>query len=102
MEFIWDKTKRTSNLKKHGLDFIDAEEVLAGPVVYSPDSNHAEERWIVYGKLKDEIVVLVVTEVEKAGQTTVRVISMRLATNREKHKVEEELSGCAGEYYDNT
>jgi uncharacterized DUF497 family protein len=30
MIFTWNETKRKANLKKHGLDFADAEAVFAG------------------------------------------------------------------------
>jgi uncharacterized DUF497 family protein len=30
MQFSWDENKRAANLKKHGIDFIDAEELFDG------------------------------------------------------------------------
>jgi len=32
MKFTWDENKRQANLKKHQLDFADAEKVFAGDV----------------------------------------------------------------------
>ena len=31
MRFIWHEPKRQANLKKHGVDFADAERVFTGP-----------------------------------------------------------------------
>lgn len=30
MEFTWSETKRTANIKAHGLDFVDAVRVFEG------------------------------------------------------------------------
>jgi len=31
MRFEWDEAKRLQNLKDHGVDFVDARKVFAGP-----------------------------------------------------------------------
>ena len=31
MRFEWDEAKRLQNLKDHGVDFVDAHKVFAGP-----------------------------------------------------------------------
>lgn len=41
MRFIWDETKRQTNLNKHGLDFADAEQVFAGPMAIFEDNREA-------------------------------------------------------------
>jgi hypothetical protein len=38
MNFTWRETKRQSNLKKHGLDFADAQKVFDGPAATTEDS----------------------------------------------------------------
>ncbi len=38
MKFTWKAVKRTANLKKHGLDFSDAEQVLNGPTFTVEDA----------------------------------------------------------------
>ncbi len=31
MRFTWDERKRRANIRKHGIDFVDAVEIFAGP-----------------------------------------------------------------------
>ena len=46
MKFTWRESKRNSNLKKHGLDFADAEKVFAGPMAVFEDisEDYGEQR----------------------------------------------------------
>lgn len=82
MKFIWNGEKRQSNLKKHGLDFGDAETVFAGPTFTFEDSRHnyGEQRWVTLGLLGLQVVVIVHTET----QNEIRIISMREASNHEQ------------------
>ena len=81
MRFVWDESKRQANLKKHGLDFADAEKVFDGPMVLVGDNSkdYGEQRMIGIGLL-DCLVVLVV-HVE--SDTAIRIISMRKADSDE-------------------
>jgi uncharacterized DUF497 family protein len=82
MRFAWDEAKRSSNLRKHGLDFADAELVFAG-VTYTIEDrrfDYREQRFITLGMLRDLVVVLAHTE----RRGTIRVISMRKATRNEQ------------------
>lgn len=81
MRFVWDESKRQANLKKHGLDFADAEKVFDGPMVLVGDNrkDYGEQRMIGIGLL-DCLVVLVV-HVE--SDTAIRIISMRKADSDE-------------------
>ena len=36
MDFEWDEAKNRSNIRKHGLDFADAEEMFRGVLVVDP------------------------------------------------------------------
>ncbi len=38
MNFTWNETKRATNLKKHGLDFAEAELVFSGEVFTFEDA----------------------------------------------------------------
>lgn len=82
MRLLWHEPKRQANLKKHGLDFVDAEHVFKGPLFTFEDNreNYGEQRWITLGLLGTKVVVIVHTETEDA----IRVISMREADNDEK------------------
>ena len=82
MRFIWDEPKRQANLNKHGVDFIDAERVFAGPTFTFEDDreDYGEQRWVTLGRLGVQVVVIVHTETEEE----IRVISMREADNHEQ------------------
>ncbi|MCZ2172967.1 MAG: BrnT family toxin, partial [Burkholderiales bacterium] len=73
--------KRLANLKKHGLDFADAEKVFAGPMVLIEDSreDYDEQRMIGIGLLDCLVVLIVHVETNE----TIRMISMRKADSDE-------------------
>lgn len=80
--FTWDERKRRLNLKKHGFDFVDAEEVfLALTYTYEDDRfSYGELRFVTLGLLRGNVVSLVHTE----EGDHIHVISMRKATKRER------------------
>ena len=82
MAFDWDKKKRKTNIKKHGIDFFELKEVFEKPMLTRIDNreDYGESRWISLGNLDGKIVVLVYTEEEN----NVRLISARRATKNEK------------------
>jgi uncharacterized DUF497 family protein len=82
MRFIWHEPKRQANLKKHGVDFADAERVFAGPTfTFEADrEDYGEQRWVTLGLLGMRVIVIVHTETEDE----IRVISMREADNDEQ------------------
>lgn len=82
MEFEWDENKRLSNLRKHGIDFIDATVVFEGETVTVEDDrfNYGEVRFITLGLLESRVVVVVHTERENK----IRIISVRKATKNER------------------
>ena len=82
MRYTWDEAKRQNNLKKHRLDFADAEIVFDGLTLTFEDDcfDYEEERFITMGMLDGEIVVIAHTEREDET----RIISMRKATKHEK------------------
>ena len=81
MEFEWDERKRKSNLKKHKIDFADAEIVFAGMIITIPDDreHYGEDRWFTLGLLED--VVVAVSYTDRAER--IRIISMRKAEGYE-------------------
>jgi uncharacterized protein len=60
----WDERKRRGNIRRHGLDFADAEPIWDEFTVTREDVREAygESRWVTFGILNDEVVVLVYTE----------------------------------------
>ena len=89
MEFTWDPEKRLTNLKKHGLDFSDAEQVFSGHTLTLRDHRFAysEARFSTMGLLKDVVVVIAHTETEDE----IRIISMRKAVRHERENYFESL-----------
>lgn len=77
----WNDRKRRINLKKHGFDFVDAEEVFQGiTYTYEDDRfSYGEQRYVTLGLLRGNVVSLVHTE----QGDHIHVISMRKATRRE-------------------
>lgn len=87
--FVWDEAKRKSNLKKHGLDFIDAHLVYDDPDKSTyVGKNEDERRWmdIALVAIKGRMLALVYTERED----DVRVISFRSASREERKQYEED------------
>jgi len=64
MEFEWDEAKRQSNIRQHGIDFVDVPAVFDGYTVTTEDTRFAydEPRYITVGLLKGRAVVVVHTE----------------------------------------
>src|SRR5690606_1881247 len=81
MRFTWDERKRASSLRDHGLDFVDAQAVFAGPTFTYEDDRfqYGEKRYVTLGLLKGIPVSIVHTE----SETEIRVISFRKATDHE-------------------
>lgn len=82
MKVVWDEAKRRANLRKHGFDFADAEQVLAGITCTYEDRRfeYGELRFITMGMLHDTVVVMAHTE----SPAAIRIISMRKATRHEQ------------------
>jgi uncharacterized DUF497 family protein len=79
----WTARKRRANLRKHGLDFVDAQALFDGRPTYThPSPRPGERRFVTIGLLTDEFVALIRTE---RGAFT-RLISPRRARDAEKRK----------------
>jgi uncharacterized DUF497 family protein len=81
MRYEWDEEKRKANLKSHGLDFVDAPKVFAGPTFTFEDDRfvYQEQRFVSFGLLKGMPVAIVHTE----SPVVIRPISFRRATTHE-------------------
>jgi uncharacterized protein len=62
--FAWDEAKRRANLKKHGIDFCDAEKIFRGFTLTAEDTREAydERRFLTLGLLQDHVVSVTHTE----------------------------------------
>ncbi len=81
MRLTWDENKRRTNLERHGLDFADAEQVFAGPLILFEDTraDYGEQRMIGIGLLDFLVVLIVHVETDEE----IRIISMRKADSDE-------------------
>ncbi len=93
LKFEWDEIKNNRNIRKHGLDFYDAQELFSGDdpffVSFEASENYGEDRWKGIGILKGVIVVVVVFS--ERCEDTVRIISLRKANCSERTAYEEEI-----------
>ncbi len=90
LRFEWDEEKAKRNLAKHGVSFEEAATVFGDALSLTiPDPVHStvEQRWITMGLThRRQWVVVVHTN----RGSTIRLISARKATRREKRAYEEE------------
>ncbi|GHU36849.1 hypothetical protein FACS1894172_20000 [Spirochaetia bacterium] len=92
MRVFWDENKNQENIKKHKISFEYAKQVFEDPCrLVKYDSLHSinEDRFIVIGKARNE-VVLFVSEVE-INDDDVRIISARKADKKEKEEYDGRL-----------
>jgi len=90
LNFEWDEAKNRSNIRKHGFDFADAEEIFRGVLVVDPDTreDYGERRWVGVGSIHGCIAHVVFTQAEPG---TVRIISLRKASRRESKEYEKAI-----------
>ncbi len=87
MQFSWDESKNKSNQKKHGVGFEDVIPVFTDEwAIVRPDPDHNEERWVILGSARYLIVVVAIYSYRKES---IRIISARKATAKERRSYEE-------------
>ena len=92
MIFEWDPDKDAWNYVKHGIRFETAAMVFDDPYHVSQLDRvvDGEERWRTMGLIGGLVIVIVAhTYREQNGEETVRIISARKATKRERKHYEE-------------
>ncbi len=91
MDFVWDEAKNRANIRKHGFDFADAEEMFRGVLIVDADTrkDYGESRWTGLGTLGGRVahVVFAHGDIE-----TIRIISLRRATSRERKEFEKAVT----------
>jgi uncharacterized DUF497 family protein len=81
-KLTWDENKSQINLKKHGLDFADAGEVLASCYRLDIDVvRNGEQRTQSFSYVMNRLAVLSLVHVDRSN--TVRVVSFRPASQLE-------------------
>jgi uncharacterized protein len=91
LKFEWDPRKAVSNFSKHGVSFQDALTAFADPLArIFDDEDHSikEQREIIIGhSAKERLLVVCFT----ARGESVRILSARKATRRERKEYEENI-----------
>lgn len=85
INFEWDAIKATSNKKKHGISFEEAQSVFYDEFAvqfFDKDNSGSEDRFLMLG-FSDEARLLIVCHCERNQGSTVRIISARRATKNE-------------------
>ncbi len=98
MRFEWDEAKNQVNLRKHGFDFADAEEMFHGPLLIRPDTgeDYGEDRWIGIGLIGGRRLAFVAFTERPEG--TIRIISLRRADHDEREEYEKAIQDGLGAY----
>ena len=79
----WDESKRRANLRKHGLDFADAGEVLESRLRLDIEVREKDEARVVsISYALGMLAVLTLVHTERDG--TARIISFRRASGKER------------------
>ena len=88
--FEWDEAKNRANIRKHGFDFADAEQMFRGVLVVNPDTreDYVENRWTGLGVVGGRVAHVVFAE---GDLQTIRIISLRKATSRERKEFEKDI-----------
>jgi uncharacterized DUF497 family protein len=90
MRIEWDDTKELINLRKHGLDFSLAHNILADPltiIVYDRYEN-GEHRHHAITTIHWACLVLVHTYPDPDDEENIRIIGLRRATPQERQRYE--------------
>jgi hypothetical protein len=89
LTFEWDEVKAAANVRKHRVSFDEAKTVFGDPLSLTnadPDHSTDEERFVDIGmSTQGRVLVVVYTEREQ----TIRLVSCRLATRRERRIYEQ-------------
>ena len=86
LRFEWDPRKAAANRRKHGVSFEEAQTTFYDEFAlqfFDGDGSEDEDRFVLLG-LSAESRILVVVHCERDGGDTLRIISARKATARER------------------
>jgi uncharacterized protein len=89
LNFEWDENKALTNRAKHGVTFEEAATVFGDPLsltISDPAHSQTEDRFIILGTSHNgKLLVVVHTE----RDDSIRIISARRATRKERKNYEE-------------
>jgi uncharacterized DUF497 family protein len=86
LTFEWDANKEKTNIKKHGVSFVDAKTAFHDEYAmqfYDPDHSDDEDRFILLGT-NHQLKTLVICHCFRQTETVIRIISARHADASEQ------------------
>jgi len=86
ISFEWDNRKNSSNEKKHGVSFKEAQTIFVDEnalLIHDPDHSHQEDRFFLLG-LSSKFSILLVCHCYRKKDEVIRIISARKATRKEQ------------------
>ena len=88
-DFEWDEAKRSTNLARHGIDFVDAVRIFDGPILERTDDrfDYGETRIAAIGVVDGHEITVYFT----VRGTTIRIISARKATRDERQAYDQAI-----------
>lgn len=90
ISFAWDPNKNKENIKKHKISFEEAKEVFYDDdaiLFDDPDHSDEEDRFLIIGRIRN-FNVCVVSHCYREKDGTIRLISARKATKKERETYE--------------
>ena len=90
MRFEWDESKNVANRRKHGVDFLIAQEAFLDPLATYKQDRYVgfEERWSVVGIAIGRLTYVAFAVKEIGDEEVIRIISARRATRAERRNSE--------------
>lgn len=83
MKYEWDEVKRKSNIKQHGVDFIDVLPIfknLDNIILEDNRQDYGEVRYILFGEIDKRLFQIAYT----LRNSDIRIISARKGNKRER------------------
>jgi uncharacterized protein len=86
IKFEWNQAKNKSNQQKHGISFEEAQSVFyddSAIQFYNEENSIEEDRFLMLG-YSNESNLLMVCHCERSSGQSIRIISARKATKKER------------------
>ena len=90
MRFEWDDAKASGNFAKHGVAFVDAAQIFAGPILRVRDERnvYGEERFRAVGSIRGIVLVVIYT----IRGDAIRIISAWKAGRNDRRRYDQILA----------
>ena len=90
LSFEWDEEKNAANIRKHGIDFLDAALIFENPTIEATDdrTDYGESRCTALGLAGETVLFVVYTWAE---DNVIRIISARKANRHDAEKYYREI-----------